>query len=79
VLVKALARAFRWKRMPESGGFATLAELAEREAIEPSCITRVLRLTLHAPDIMEAIVDGWQPEGLRLEDLLEGFPVGWEG
>ena len=59
-LVKALARAFRWKRMLESGEFATIAELAEREGIAPSYMTRVLRLTLLAPDIVEAILDGQQ-------------------
>ena len=40
-LVKALARAFRWKRMLESGEFTTIAELAEREGIAPSYMTRV--------------------------------------
>ncbi|WP_456119799.1 hypothetical protein [Thalassococcus profundi] len=59
-LVKALARAFRWKRMLQSGEFATIAELAEREGIAPSYMTRVLRLTLLAPDIVEAILDGKQ-------------------
>lgn len=54
-LVKALARAFRWKRMLESGDFATIAELAEREGIATSYMTRVLRLTLLAPDMIEAI------------------------
>jgi hypothetical protein len=44
-LIKALARAFRWKRMLESGEYATIAELAEREGIAPSYMTRVLRLT----------------------------------
>lgn len=57
-LVKALARAFRWKRMLESGEYATIAELAEREGIAPSYMTRVLRLTLLAPDIVEAILNG---------------------
>lgn len=55
-LVRALARAFRWKRMLESGEFATVAELAEREGIASSCMTRVLRLTLLAPDIVDAIL-----------------------
>ena len=59
-LVKALARAFRWKRVLESGEFATIAELAQREGIAVSYLTRVLRLTLHAPDIVEAILDGTQ-------------------
>ena len=55
-LIKALARAFRWKRMLESGEFTTIAELAEREGIAPSYMTRVLRLTLLAPDIVETIL-----------------------
>ncbi len=41
-------------------------------------MSRVLRLTLLAPDIVEAIFDGRQPEGMRLEDLLAGFPLEWE-
>jgi hypothetical protein len=78
-MIKAMARAFRWKRMLESGDLATIAELAEREGIAPSHMTRVLRLTLLAPDIVEAILEGRQPEGLRPKDLLEGFPVEWAG
>ena len=77
-LVKALARAFRWKRMLDSGEFATIAELAEREGIAKSYMTRVLRLTLLAPDIVEAILDGRQPKGVTLEAVLKPFPVCWE-
>lgn len=77
-LVKALARAFRWKRMLESGEFATIAELAEREGIAPSYMTRVLRLTLLAPDIVEAILDGRQPADLTLETLREPAPAQWQ-
>ena len=76
-LVKALARAFRWKRMLESGEFATIAELAEREGIAPSYLTRVLRLTLLAPDIVEAIVEGKQGSEVTLAALLEPFPMEW--
>ena len=71
-LVKALARAFRWKRMLEPGEFATIAELAEREGIAPSYMTRVLRLTLLAPEIVEAILAGTQSSGLTLARLLQG-------
>ena len=77
-LVKALARAFRWKRMLESGEFATIAELAEREGIAPSYMTRVLRLTLLAPDIVEAILDGQQGIDVTLERLREPLPVEWD-
>jgi len=76
-LVKALARAFRWKRMLESGEFTTVAELAEREGIAPSYVTRVMRLSLLAPSIVKAIVEGRQPPDAKLADLLEPFPVEW--
>ena len=78
-LIKALARAFRWKRMLESGEFTTINELAEQEEIAPSYMTRVLRLTLLAPDIVEAILDGRQGPEVTLGQLLKGFPVVWEG
>ena len=76
-LVKALARAFRWKRMLESGEFPTIAELAEREGIAPSYMTRVLRLTLLAPDIIEGILDGKQGPEVTLAQVLEPFPKEW--
>ena len=76
-LVKALARAFRWKRMLESGDFATIAELAEREGIAPSYMTRVLRLTLLAPEIVQAIFDGVHGSGVTLARLLDPFPLDW--
>ena len=76
-LVKALARAFRWKRMLETGEFATIAELAEREGIAPSYMTRILRLTLLAPEIVEAILDGKQGPGETLWRVLEPFPAEW--
>jgi len=77
-LVKALARAFRWKRMLESGEFSTIAELAKRERIASSYMTRVLRLTLLAPDVVEPILNGKQGPEVTLGRLLDGFPVEWE-
>ncbi len=74
-LVKALARAFRWERMLRSGEVATIAELAEREKIAPSYMTRILRLTLLAPDIVEAILDGAQD--VTLARVLEPFRTRW--
>ena len=78
-LVKALARAFRWKRMLESWDFATIGDLAAREEIAPSYMTRVLRLTLLAPDIVEAILDGQQGLDVTLARVLDPLPVEWEG
>nr|WP_309501737.1 hypothetical protein [uncultured Roseovarius sp.] len=76
-LVKALARAFRWKRMLESGEFATIAELADREGIAASYMTRVMRLTLLAPDIVEVILEGRQGGAVTLARLMEPFPLSW--
>ena len=56
--VKAIARAFRWREMLENSTHATIAEIAAAETINESYVGRVLRLTLPAPDIVEALVDG---------------------
>ncbi len=77
-LVKALARAFRWKRMLESGEFTTIAEMAQHEGIAPSYMTRVLRLTLLAPAKVEAILDGTQGPEMTLAGLLSRVPLEWE-
>jgi hypothetical protein len=77
-LVKALARAFRWRRQMETGRYGTINELAAAEKINSSYVSRLLRLTLLAPDIVEAILDGRQPEGMTLPALMEPFPVEWE-
>jgi len=76
-LVKALARAFRWKRMLESGDFTTIAELAEREGIASSYMTRILRLTQLEPGIIEAVLDGRQGHAVTLARLMEPFPISW--
>ena len=76
-LVKALARAFRWKRMLDSGEFATIAELAEREGIAAPYLSRTLRLTLLAPDIIDAILSGEQRKQVTLEALRAPFPAVW--
>ena len=77
--VKAIARAFRWQELLENGTHATIAEIAEAEKINESYVSRVLRLTLLALDIVEAILDGHQPTDMTLAVLMRPFPVGWDG
>ncbi len=77
-LVKAVARAFRWRLMMETGRYATINELAAAEEINSSYVSRLLRLTLLAPGLVEAILDGRQPEGMTLPGLMEPFPVEWD-
>jgi hypothetical protein len=76
-MVKALARAFRWKRMLEDGRYASISEVATAEKIDRGYVGSILRLTLLAPDIIEAILDGRQPLGLGLPSLLKPFSVDW--
>jgi hypothetical protein len=64
--------------MLETGRYATVKDLAAGERINDSYVSRVLRLTLLVPDLVEAILDGRQPEGLTLPALLEPFPVEWK-
>lgn len=76
-LVKALARAFRWKRMLDSGEFTTIAELAEREGIAAPYLARTMRLAQLAPDLIEVILDGRQPRDLTLQALRGQIPEDW--
>ena len=77
-LVKAVARAFRWRRMMEAGRYGTIDDLAAAEKINSSYVSRLLRLTLLAPGIVDEILDGRQPETITLPGLMEPFPVEWE-
>ena len=77
-LVKAIVRAHRWRQMLESSDYASSAELAKAEKVNDSYMSRILRLTLIAPDIIEAILSGRQPSTLQLEDLLKPLPAVWE-
>ena len=74
-MVKALARAFRWRRRLEAGRYGTIDELVAAEKINSSYVSRLLRLPRLAPDIVEAILDGRQPEPMMLPGLMEPFPV----
>jgi hypothetical protein len=75
-LIKALARAYRWKRLLDAGRFATIEEIAAHERISASYLTRVMRLTLLAPDIIEEILDGRTP-ALGMDELLSPMTQLW--
>lgn len=77
-MVKALARAFRWRKMLDAGVYLTMEDLARAKGVASSYVSRVLRLTLLAPNVVEAILDGRQPLEHQLDDLLAGFPLSWE-
>ena len=74
---KAIARAFRWQEMLESGRHLTIKEIANDEAINESYVARVLRLTLIAPDIVESILRGDHSAAITLATLMRPFPILW--
>ena len=77
-MVKAIARAFRWQAMLENGTYGCIEDIARAERINGSFVSRVIRLALLAPDIVELILAGKQPASLTLKALMAPFPVEWE-
>lgn len=76
-LIRALARAHRWKRMLEDGTRRSINELAEAEEINRAYICRLFNLTLLAPDITEALLDGRQRKAMMLGDVMRAIPADW--
>ena len=76
-MIKALARAFRWRKLLETGVHTTIDDLAAAERINASYVSRILRLTLLAPDIVEAILDGRQTEELNLAKAIKLCAQSW--
>jgi len=77
-LIKALSRAWRWQKLLDQGVYSSIAEMADKEGINRSYLSRTIRLGLLAPDIVEAILNGKQPATLQLSDLEQPFPIDWE-
>ena len=77
-LLKALARAHRWRRMIESGEYGSITELAKAEGVNQSYACRILRLSLLAPSIVTAILDGRHDSDVMLKQLMKPLPVRWE-
>jgi hypothetical protein len=77
-LVKALARAFRYQKLLDEGRYASISEMAEAERVERSYLGCLMRLTLLAPPIIEAILNGRQPDTITLPGLMEGLPAAWK-
>jgi hypothetical protein len=77
-LVKALARAWRWQRMLDEGVYATVSDIGDAENISKSYVSRILRLAMLAPEVVEEILAGTADQALVLERLERSFPAAWE-
>lgn len=77
-LVKALARAWRWQKLLDKGVYTSVSEIGDAERMSKSYVSRILRLALLAPDIVEAILAGGMDQGMILEQLERPLPASWE-
>ena len=77
-LVRAIARAFRWRKLIEAGVYANIREIAAAEDVNDSYVGRLLRTTLLAPDIVEAILDGLHAPAVTLDTLTRPLPAVWD-
>jgi len=77
-MVKALARGFRWRKLLETGVYRSIEEMAAHEKINSTYVARLLRMTLLAPDTIDAILDGRHPVEMTLAELMKPFPLAWK-
>jgi hypothetical protein len=76
-MVKALVRAFRWRKLLETVVYGTIEQLATPEKINPSYVSRILRLALLAPVIVEAVLDGRHSSEMSPAKMMQPFPSNW--
>jgi site-specific DNA recombinase len=77
-LIKALAKAHRWRAMLEAGEVRSVEALAGKLKQERKHVGAILNLAFLAPDLTKAILNGEQPLGLRLAHLLAAdIPLSW--
>lgn len=78
-LLQALVRAFHWQSLLDDGHYASVNELAKAHGKNASYVAAILRLTLLAPDIVKAVLDGLQSPTIQLQPLMRnGMPLAWE-
>ena len=76
-MIKAIARGFRWHKLLETGVYGTIEEIASAEKINPSYVSRLLRATLLASEVVKAILDGRQPPDMTLAVPMKPSGVLW--
>ncbi len=77
-LLKALARAHRWRSKIEGGDYSSITELATAENVNESYACRLLRLTLLAPTIISDILEKRHASDLMLNQLMKPIPTRWD-
>ncbi len=76
-LITALAKAYYWQNLLDTGRYTSIDDLSRKRKINPSYVSRILRLNQLSPQIKTAILDGTQPRQLSLQDMQTPFPDIW--
>lgn len=77
-LQRALARAFHWQKLLDSGKACSIGDISKSTGVDKSFIAKTLRLTLLAPDIIEAILNNREPEAVTIPLLYKAIPLLWD-
>ncbi|MDA7705732.1 hypothetical protein N8772_04580 [Rickettsiales bacterium] len=78
-LIKTISKAYKWKMEMEEGKFESLADIARKEKVGTSYVSKVFNLNFISPKIIKKILTGTQPRTLRLQDIIaKQIPDLWE-
>jgi hypothetical protein len=78
VLINAVAKAFYWSRLIDTGIVKSGSEIARKEGVEVSTVNELIRLTLLEPKIIESILNGTQPPELNIQWFTRNpLPAEW--
>ena len=77
-LVIALARAHRWQKLLDEGKVTSISDLARKFGVDASYVSRIMRLSLLSPEIIELVLKGREPNGFSLSKATKGLPLIWE-
>jgi len=76
-VLKAIAKAWSWRRKLESGATATIEDIADAEGVTPAYIRRMLKLAYLAPEVLEKILIARISPALSLKDMSAAADMSW--
>lgn len=77
-ILKAIGRAWAWRRKLDSGEIASIDDLAEVEKVSDRFVSRTLRLTYLSPEVLRRLLVERQPPALSLPQLIDATRQPWE-
>ena len=76
-VLRAIARAWSWRRQLESGAVSTIQDIAVAEMVSDRFVGRMIRLAYLSPSVLETLVITRKPPALSLNDLMAVAELPW--